>query len=233
MPVTINGSTGLTSNNGSVFTDSNGNAGIGTSTPVERLQIVGTGDLKAEILTNSTNNVAFRWKNGSNSYIWQVIGGAFRVFDETAGADRLRISSAGYVTTPSQPSFSAYSNNGVSITTSTTPRVMPYANLLTNIGSCYSSNRFTAPVAGTYFFSCSALLLGGGSGNLVLFKNGSSIGGSLSNARAINGTNESTISQAITVTLAANDFVEAYYYNDGGSNQFYGAHGSFCGTLLG
>jgi hypothetical protein len=40
MPVTINGSTGLTSNSGSVFTDASGNVGIGTGSPGRALDII-------------------------------------------------------------------------------------------------------------------------------------------------------------------------------------------------
>lgn len=41
MPVTINGSTGLTANDGSVFTNSSGNVGIGTNTPSQKLHVAG------------------------------------------------------------------------------------------------------------------------------------------------------------------------------------------------
>ena len=44
MPVTINGSTGLTANNGSVFTNASGNVGIGTSSPTKKLEI-SSGDI--------------------------------------------------------------------------------------------------------------------------------------------------------------------------------------------
>jgi hypothetical protein len=75
--------------------DSSGNVGIGVTSLSERFQVAGTGDVKAEISTNSTNRVAFRWKNASVSYIWQIDGNDFRVIDETPSAERLRITSTG------------------------------------------------------------------------------------------------------------------------------------------
>lgn len=151
----------------------------------------------------------------------------------TAAGTAVSADSSGRVTMPFQPMFSAFSNNASPITTSITQRIMPYANIITNTGSFYSSNRFTAPVAGRYLFSFSALALGGGSGNLTLFKNGVSLGGTSSSARVITTGNESNLGQTVIAILAANDFVEVNYQNDGGTNQFFGAFGSFCGTLLG
>lgn len=167
---------------------------------------------------------------------YAVSGG---VFVETAGVARKYPiqwnSTSGQVTMPFQPAFAAFSSNGASLTTSATLRRMPYANQITDVGSCYdeANSRFTAPIAGTYFFAASALLLGGGSGNLYFQKNGSVVSGSNGHNRAINGTNESNVAHSTIITLAANDYFEVWYGNDGGSNQWYGAHGAFCGHLIG
>jgi hypothetical protein len=254
MPVTINGSTGLTTNNGSVFTDASGNAGVGTSNPAvygARLAVSG-----GNIIADFDRTIGFQWSGGLNQYfkgisgVPQLAGGArgLHVFnydnDASQGirfwggtfASKVEFGgfdSAGRFTVPSQPMFTAFSNNTSPITTSTTQRIMPYTNVVTNTGSFYSSNRFTAPVAGRYLFSFTALALTGGGANLILFKNGATIGGGGSNARCITTTNEANMGQSVIVTLAANDYVEVYYYNDGGGNSFFGAHGSFCGTLLG
>jgi len=41
MAVVINGSSGITTNDGSVFTDSSGNSGIGLSNPAVKLDVDG------------------------------------------------------------------------------------------------------------------------------------------------------------------------------------------------
>jgi hypothetical protein len=93
------------------FTDaSTDRIGIGTNSPAEKFHISGTGDLKAEISTNSTNRAAFRWKNGSSSFIWQLDGGGIRLLDETPSAERMRIDSSGslLIGTTATPSASVY-----------------------------------------------------------------------------------------------------------------------------
>jgi len=45
MPVTIDGSSGITANDGSVFTDTNGRVGIGLTAPASLLSLRGTGDV--------------------------------------------------------------------------------------------------------------------------------------------------------------------------------------------
>lgn len=76
----------------------------------------------------------------------------------TAGntlAERMRINQAGYVTTPYQPAFLAWINQGTTFGTGLSS--VTYQNISTNIGSCYntSNGRFTAPISGAYFFTCS------------------------------------------------------------------------------
>jgi hypothetical protein len=215
--------------------DTSGNLGVGTTTPNKG------GVSRAVTLNGTAGNIVefcvdesrIGWVYGDNNLTALAAGGARRISLQTNGAERLLIDSAGRVTMPFQPMFSAFSNNTSPITTSATPRIMPYGNVTTNTGSFFSSNRFTAPIAGRYLFSFSALGLTGGGANLSLFKNGASLGGGGSNARAITTTNEANIAQSVIVTLAASDYVEVYYYNDGGGNSFFGAHGSFCGSLLG
>ena len=67
----------------------------------------------------------------------------------------MNISTYGYVTMNRQPVFSAY-RNGSNVADST---VIVWTNTTTNVGSHYntSNGRFTAPVAGKYFFSVFAM----------------------------------------------------------------------------
>lgn len=245
--------------NGTLFVDPvNNRVGMGTISPVPSYaltvaneQTTGTAVDNCGVYIKSVNRSAFinfdtvAQDSRPSSLVYSTAGveKGRLAYDHTSNGlyittnnvERLRISSSGYVTMPYQPMFSAYSSNGTGITTSGTQRKMPYTNQAVDSGTFYdeSISRFTAPVAGKYLFAYNALLLGGGSGNLTLFKNGATAAGSNGHARAINGTNESCISQTVIISLAANDYVEVYYWNDGGSNSFYGAHGSFCGTLIG
>ena len=58
MPVTINGSSGLTANDGSVFTDSSGNVGIGTGSPAAPLQIGDATQATREVRTSTLGGTA-------------------------------------------------------------------------------------------------------------------------------------------------------------------------------
>ena len=67
-----------------------GNVGIGTSSPAVKLDVSGNARI-----TNS--DPRFDWKNSSRTYYWQIVDAdnRFRIVDETAGSERLAITSSG------------------------------------------------------------------------------------------------------------------------------------------
>ena len=127
----------------------------------------------------------------------------------TSGSEKLRISSAGYVTKPNQPVFdvcgASGNPSGAGYITFTTVKV--------NIGSHYSTGtgKFIAPVAGTYFFSFGCIKSGNSSlARLYLYKNGSSANGrQLRMPTGGDGYGENGAKTNI-VTLAANDEIQVY-----------------------
>ena len=156
----------------------------------------------------------------------------------TNDVSRVVIDASGRVTMPGQPCFSATHPSGSQLTTDTTYRVKPHNTIITNVGNCYSTagggSRFTAPVAGTYMFTCFALQLANVSSNLIFGKNGShTTMGSTGEIRAISGSDEANIAGQVILTLAENDYVEVFYRRTGGSGSFYAAHGGFSGFLIG
>jgi hypothetical protein len=69
------------------------------------------------------------------------------------GTTALNLTSAGYPLTPLRPAFRAYVNSSYNNTTG--KQTMPFDTAPLNVGSGFvtSTNTFTAPVAGIYFFA--------------------------------------------------------------------------------
>ena len=69
------------------------------------------------------------------------------------GVTGFTLDASGYPLTPLRPSFCAYANT----TSGYTDSPLKYDATVNNVGGGYSTStyRFTAPVAGTYFFSYS------------------------------------------------------------------------------
>jgi hypothetical protein len=80
--------------------DSSGNVGIGTSSPANRLDVSVTGaDVAVRAVTTSANYATFRLKNSSQDYSMQIRtdqSNAWTLRDETAGANRFTVSTAGF-----------------------------------------------------------------------------------------------------------------------------------------
>jgi hypothetical protein len=137
--------------------------------------------------------------------------------------ERMKINTSGYVTKPYQPAFMATTN------TTTTGAVVKFSNVVTNVGSGYSSStgQFTAPVAGTYLIF--AQLMGvNGSGRIIWYiqKNGSTItqGGGAS-------TDYQISSSTAVIVMAAGDTAQVYLLS--GSAYPSSQEAVFGGYLLG
>lgn len=167
----------------------------------------------------------------SNGYIF---------YDVTAGAERARIDTSGRLTVPNTPMFSAVANGNGLGGSPANGTVMPFPTVLTNVGSSYNSStyRFTAPIAGTYFFSASISPGNVSASNqwvaLRPRKNGSIIAAdvySLGSVATFGNNSYATCAVSFTLTLAANDYVDCMFeYNTFNGNVNYGL---FTGFLVG
>jgi hypothetical protein len=111
---------------------------------------------------------------GTGSLNIQASEGVVRFY--TAGNKRLEIDNAGRVTKPSQPTFIATSSNS-----NTVGQDIVWNNTVQNVGSNYNATngRFTAPVAGFYYFHAHGLWNNASSGDvrMSLYRNGAGFDG--------------------------------------------------------
>jgi len=188
--------------------DSNGRLGIGTQIPSAVINVRSS----AAELARFTNT-------GSNGGDWEIkLGGGgfedrkFMLTDKFGGTDNVRLSvdSAGRVTRPYQPVFSAYRNANQSITANTVTKVLLNATEF-NIGSHFdtSTSRFNAPVTGAYLFTATIQFQANGSPHTNFYKNGSDY----INGFADFGTGAQASTQSRIMYLTAGDFIELFGYH--------------------
>jgi hypothetical protein len=150
-------------------------------------------------------------------------------------ASRFRIDGGGRVTMPYQPAF--YTK--VEIPSGSPGDVRGKGTPITNTGSHFNgaSGRFTAPIAGRYYF---ALDLSPGNNttqsNYFYFyfqKNGSDISDyHLSMSETVGNNSYDNIGGSMILDLSAGDFVGARFAHHGSWNGDI-AYGNFCGYLIG
>ncbi|MAW84882.1 MAG: hypothetical protein CL832_10915 [Crocinitomicaceae bacterium] len=198
------------------------NAGNNTNIRVQNTAS-GSGSSDGFVIQNATNSKVYLW-NYENS---DVLFG-------TNSIERLKIDSAGRVTMPSQPAFKAFSTPyGWTSFGSTNNTLMPFNAVQHNVGNHYSTSnyRFTAPVAGVYYFYGQWYSDGNTFGELLIRQNGSA-----EKAFARNNSQSVTVQCATTLSLSANDYIEMFgkISNSDGSDWYsYNSYSYFCGYLIG
>ena len=271
-PNSAGGSTSLsvgTSDAGSFVSRMNitstGNVGIGTSSPEARLHVVSGSTLVASVNgTNAAGGYMVWRQNGTViadlGITQQIFGtggtdtfgingrGARSLVFGTNNIERVRIDTAGRVTMPYQPMFSAFnlataSQYPISYSTwatfdsNLTNFDSPRYAAETNIGSHYSTSngRFTAPVAGRYLISLNVSMWVGNTSYITFFKNGANTSPYQLAYNADLGAYQSmTIVRVIT--LAAGDYVEPGFYASSGTYATFipgGGYIQFSGHLIG
>lgn len=118
------------------------------------------------------------------------------------GSGQLRVDGSGRVLMPNQPAFTAYRLGG-NISGVIDPVIFDSTHV--NTGGCYSTStgRFTAPVAGQYYFFATVDPLTSGGVSTQFKKNGVNVTNIRAYAVAVDGTQAT----ACVLSLAAGDYV--------------------------
>ena len=185
-----------------------------TSNQADLVIHAGNSGRRADIANITANGAISMWTKPSSGSI----------------AERIKISADGYVTKPNQPSFRAHDSNHAQT------GFLTFDQIATNVGNHYSGSngRFTAPVAGTYFFSFYGMLASSsGNARVEYYINGSvhSSGEHYGGVAYTNGTTYNMITCNTVLTLNANDYVNLNW--NASYNSMHSYHNGFMGFLIG
>lgn len=227
----------------SVSADSSGNVGIGTATPAAvtgfttnrnvlqvtsssaygQIRVGGVSGFMIDHNDASSTVTTFRNLYGASdaAALTQIQSGYLTFGTGTSYTERMRISANGYVTMPYQPAFgvtgTGYNPNGV-------VNELLYPNILSNVGSHYSAStgRFTAPVAGRYYFVASNDTTGANNVGVRMKKNGTQVAASWC------ATSDGACSCVVILELGVGDYISV-----GTDIGMEGGLSQFCGHLIG
>ena len=231
---------------------SNNRVGVNLTSPTHPLSVngqiksTGSNGETVQLQTSSQyTGISFIGSDGTRDAIidYNHTGGVMGIKAHTSGhkismttggyTERLVIDADGRVITPSQPAFSAYHTIGNVAVTAEADIVLP--STLYNIGGHYSTStgKFTAPVAGMYFFNAHMYFQGlNNYHRLRFYKNGSIIRYQLHHGNG--GASSYTVHGVCQMNLAANDVVKITFQADTAANYYVADnHTNFSGYLIG
>ena len=226
-----------------VTVDNSGNVGIGNTNPNLPLTLTCNSAANALALRARTNDdYSFMqfYNNAGSTLRGQISNhnGAMSFHTGNSAAQRLHISTAGYVTTASQTSFYAtrtgnYTGYNASASGGSSLEVILYNGSTYNTGNGFDggNGRFTAPVAGVYYFRAETYTGGTAFGQSWFVVNGSRAPGT----DMVYGAATQIIGNSGILKLNANDWVGFHPYASN-SNLTINAHVNhtwFRGHLLG
>ena len=204
-----------------VYADANGNVGIGTTSPdnvpsYKGLTLSGTSG--GFVFAKSTTGSITAEMSADDGVTASKFGSRTNhpVLLISNGIERVRIDTAGRVTMPYQPAFSAKhtATEGPAINAP----IIQWGVQVNVGGGAFSNGRYTAPISGKYLISLSLLQnTGTGSGGVYLTQNGATVYRIM---YAVTGFGYQMASGTYILSLAANDYIE--FINEVGGVQWYG-----------
>ena len=161
-----------------------------------------------------------------------------------SGTQNMTLDGNGHLTLPNQPVFQATGQPSHRYMNSWHSVDLPNWNYVTQNGSHFnnSTGRFTAPVAGKYYFIFTAMFTNPSTNDVATYiiKNGTTevLSNNHSGGGSSNGHQWNDITVHAIVNMAANDWVSSRMVGNSSSTcYFYGSsgskYGSFCGFLIG